>query len=93
MLRGRREAQQPPPPPPPPVRPEETERRGSGWKARVRVGQSFLSAGNHFFCTHSGEGGDLVGSPGREVSAKNWGEKTVGKSVMKIVCNDFTKCT
>lgn len=22
--------------------------------------------------THPGEGGDLVGSPGREVSAKNW---------------------
>lgn len=76
MLRGLREAQQQPPPPPPPVHPEETERRASGGKVQVRVRRSFLSAGNHFFCTHSGEGGDLVGSPGREVSAKNWREKT-----------------
>lgn len=82
MLRGLREAQQLPPPPPPPAHPEETERRGSGWRGRVQVQvqvwvrPTFPSAGDRFFRTHSGQGGDLVGSPGREVSAKNWREKT-----------------
>lgn len=72
MLRSLREAQQQPQPPPPPAHPEETE---SGWKVWVR--RTFLSDGDHFFCTHSGEGGDLVGSPGWKVSAKNWeGENT-----------------
>lgn len=42
-----------------------------GSYTRLRGGGAFHPPVNHFFCTHSGEGSDLVGGPGREVSAKN----------------------